>query len=152
MIVNVSEDTILAAAKIHSSSWKQSHESICTREFIEVHSVEHQRIYLLEEMKLGKSLYMLVEDKPLAIVSVYNDLIENLYVLPEEQGKGYGTQLLLYAMGCCKGVPTLWILENNERAYGLYQKYGFRKTGKFNALTDTLFEIKLRQYPEGSKD
>ncbi|MFA9464387.1 MAG: GNAT family N-acetyltransferase [Velocimicrobium sp.] len=143
LIINVTEDIILSAAEIHSVSWKQSHESICNKEFLEMHSVEHQRKYLLDEIQKGKNLYMMVEDRPLGIVSVCGNLIENLYVLPGKQGKGYGTQLLLYAVEQCIGIPTLWILESNARAYAMYQKHGFRKTGKFNKLTDALSEIEL---------
>lgn len=46
-------------------------------------------------------------------------LIENLYILPDEQCKGYGTQLLEFAIQQCKGIPTLWILDINYIAYSL---------------------------------
>ncbi len=145
MIIKVNENNILLAAEIHSISWKKSHENICTREFIEQHTTLHQKMYLCNEINLGKSLYMLIEDKPVGIVSVYDNLIENLYVLPSEQRKGYGTQLLNYAIQQCKGIPTLWILDNNNIAYSLYSKYGFQKTGVFHKLSENLTEIEMKK-------
>ena len=57
-------------------------------------------------------------------VSVTENLIEDLYVLPEYQGRGYGTQLLRFAMAACTGRPSLWVLESNAGARRLY--YGVR--------------------------
>lgn len=145
MIITVNEDNILKAAEIHSISWKKSHESMCTKEFIEQHSIQNQKIYLCDQINLGKSLYILIEEIPVGIVSVYENLIENLYILPNEQHKGYGTQLLNFAIQQCKGIPTLWILDNNYIAYSLYSKYGFRKTGVYHKLSDTLSEIEMKR-------
>jgi len=144
MIVEVNADNIASAAKIHSESWKESHKSFCGIGFIEQHTVDHQVKYLRSEMEAGKKIYMLVETKPLGIVSIHGDLIENLYILPDEQRNGYGTKLLLFAMRQCSGTPVLWILENNREAYSLYFKHGFRKTGKKNRLSESLSEIEMK--------
>jgi GNAT superfamily N-acetyltransferase len=144
MIIEVSDDKITLAAKIHSESWKESHKSFCRIDFIEQHTVEHQEEYLRSEIKSGKKVYMLVETKPVGIVSVHESLIENLYILPNEQHNGYGTKLLLFAMQQCPGTPILWILENNHKAYSLYLKHGFRKTGRKNKLSENLSEIEMK--------
>jgi len=94
-------------------------------------------------MLAGSRIYMLVEEKPVGVVSVTGSLIEDLYVLPDRQNMGYGTRLLRYAIGKCKGVPTLWILENNTRAERLYRKMGFRRTGRINPSPGGLKEIEL---------
>ena len=86
---------------------------------------------------------MLVEDRPVGVVSITGSLIEDLYILPEMQNKGYGTELLKYAISLCPGVPTLWILENNENAARLYRRMGFQETGKVNAITNKLAEIEF---------
>lgn len=143
MIIEVNDSNILSAAKIHSESWKESHKSFCSINFIEQHNVAHQEKYLRSEIKAGKKVYMLVDPKPIGIVSVFENLIENLYVLPDEQHKGYGTKLLLFAVQQCPAAPTLWILENNQAAYSLYFKYGFRKTGKKNPLSESLSEMEM---------
>ena len=94
-------------------------------------------------MNTGKSIYMLIDEYPVGIVSVHGSLIENLYVLPSEQRKGYGSQLLDYAIRHCSGTPCLWILNNNVGAYRLYTKNGFKRTGNRKQLNDTLCEMEL---------
>lgn len=148
MIVNIIDENIEKAAEIHSLSWKESHKDFCSKEFIDKHNVEHQKKYLQNEINEGKDVFMLVEEYPVGIVSIKDNLIENLYVLPEEQGKGYGTKLLLFAISKCKGEAVLWILDNNVRAYNLYSKHGFIKTGKSNKLTDTLSELEMKKIIE----
>ena len=93
-------------------------------------------------MNSGTKIYLLIIDnKPIGIVSITNSLIEDLYVLPDLQNMGYGTKLLQYAIDQCADTPTLWILENNTRAEKLYRRMGFKKTGKKNSITDGLDEI-----------
>lgn len=145
MIIEVSEATILSAAEIHSESWKESHSSFCSKELVEQHTVDHQKTYLQNEMSDGKRLYMLIEKKPVGIVSIKDNLIENLYILPTEQHKGYGTKLLMFALEQCIGTPCLWILDNNKKAYSLYSKYGFRLTGNKHKLSNTISEIEMKR-------
>lgn len=145
MIIKVSDKNIHKAAEIHSISWKDSHKDFCNRDFIEKHNIENQRIYLSNEIKLGKDIFMLVDKYPVGIVSVQDNLIENLYILPNEQGKGYGTKLLLFAISKCKNEAVLWILDNNKKAYKLYSKQGFHKTGNINILSDSISEIEMKR-------
>ena len=141
--VEVTELNIADAGRIHSESWKESHRSFCSAEFVEKHTPAAQVEYLRREMNAGKSIYMLIDEYPVGIVSVHGSLIENLYVLPSEQRKGYGSQLLDYAIQHCSGTPCLWILNNNEGAYRLYSKSGFKETGNRKQLNDTLYEMEL---------
>ena len=143
MIVTVDESNILEAALIHSVSWQDSHRSFCSPDFIALHTPQHQREYLRGKMEKGSAVYMLVKDRPVGVVSVTGSLIEDLYILPEMQNKGYGTELLKFAISQCPGVPTLWILENNENAARLYRRMGFKETGKVNAITNKLAEIEF---------
>ena len=142
-ITKVDEGNIADAGRIHSESWKESHRSFCSAEFVEKHTPSVQAEYLLREMNAGKRIYMLIDKYPVGIVSVHGSLIENLYVLPSEQRKGYGSQLLDYAIRHCTGTPSLWILNNNEGAYRLYTKNGFKETGNRKQLNDTLYEMEL---------
>ena len=87
MIVEVTDDYIFEAAKIHSESWKESHKEFCSKEFVEAHTVERQLQYLRNEMNNGKNVYILIDNIPVGIVSVKDSLIENLYVLPEIEMK-----------------------------------------------------------------
>ena len=145
MIIEVNQKNICYAAEINSESWKNSHKQYCSHEFVELHSIEYQEKYLRDQIRNGKNVYMLVEDRYIGIVSIKENLIENLYILPNEQRKGYGTLLLKFAVGKCKGTPTLWILENNMKAYNLYSKYGFYKTGNRSQLSASIFEIEMKQ-------
>lgn len=142
-IIKVDEANIADAGRIHSESWKESHRSFCSAEFVEKHTPAAQAEYLRREMNAGKSIYMLIDEYPVGIVSVHGGLIENLYVLPSEQRKGYGSQLLDYAIRHCCGTPCLWILNNNEGAYRLYSKNGFKVTGNRKQLNENLYEMEL---------
>ena len=142
-IIKVDEASIADAGRVHSESWKESHRSFCSAEFVEKHTPAAQADFLRREMNSGKTFYMLIDNYPVGIVSVYGSLIENLYVLPSEQRKGYGSQLLHYAIQQCAGTPCLWILNNNEGAYRLYAKNGFIDTGNRKQLNNTLYEMEL---------
>ncbi len=143
MIVPVDLTNIIQAAAIHSISWKESHRDFCSHDFIELHTIEHQQKYLYKKMQSGSKLYMLIEDVPIGIVSITGNLIEDLYVLPDKQNKGYGTKLLKFAIKNCNGMPVLWILENNINAERLYRKMGFKETGNINSKSGKLKEIEF---------
>ena len=136
-------ENVAAAGYIHAESWQESHRSFCTEEFVQRHSREAQTEYLRREMEEGKRVFLLLAPEPVGIVSVWGSLIENLYILPQAQNKGYGSRLLRFAMAMCEGTPELWILENNEGARRLYRRLGFRETGRANSLSDTLREIQM---------
>lgn len=142
-IVPVTQEELPLAGFIHSESWRASHKDFCTEDFLARHSPEAQTAYLRGEMAQGKRLFFLRCPEPVGIVTVWGNLIENLYILPAMQNRGYGSVLLRYAMAQCEGTPALWILENNEGARRLYHRFGFRETGRANQLNDWLREIEL---------
>ena len=142
-IVPVDRSDIRRAAEVHSVSWRESHRDFCTADFVALHSPEHQENYIARKMDEGSRFWMLEDPAPVGVVSVKDSLIEDLYVLPDRQNRGYGTALLRYAVGQCTGIPSLWILENNVRARRLYEKEGFRETGNRNTITGKLDEIEL---------
>ena len=151
MILSVTEETLLTAATIHAESWQESHRSFCSEAFVKAHTPQRQKALFQQEMQGGMALYMLVKEYPVGVVSVKEDLIENLYVLPAEQNKGCGTELLLFAMAQCRGTPRLWILDNNDRARRFYQKHGFHLTGNAHSLSEQLSELEmvLSPMPDG---
>ena len=144
MIETVTFDTIMQAAEIHSESWKESHKAICSPAFLERHTPEYQRAHLEERVAKGARLYMLSVEKPVGIVSVHGSLIENLYILPGEQNKGYGTQLLAFAVQRCVGTPVCWVLHTNDGARRFYERNGFQWTGNRVDRTETLYELEYR--------
>ena len=142
-IISVDRSSLPAAARIHSVSWQESHRSFCEPDFIALHTPEHQQAYLQEKLDRGSRIFMLADEEPVGIVSVTGSLIEDLYILPEYQHRGYGTVLLHYAIRQCEAVPTLWILENNTGAAKLYRREGFRETGRRSFIADGLDEIEF---------
>ena len=142
MITAVTKDNISAAGLIHSLAWKQSH-GFCSPEFIAAHTPQRQMAYLEREMSAGKTVYMLTDGEPVGIVSVFGSLIENLYVLPEKQNRGYGSRLLDFAISRCGDRPCLWVLSSNEGAIRLYTRRGFKRTGTEKRLNESLAEIEM---------
>ena len=49
MIKTVDEKNIDIAASIHSEAWQESHKSFCAPVFVEKHTQERQKEYLLEK-------------------------------------------------------------------------------------------------------
>ena len=143
-IIPVDKTNIHQAAAIHSISWRESHRAFCTPEFIEKHTPERQREYLQNKMNGGAKVFMLVDEKPVGIVSVTGSLIEDLYVLPDMRNRGCETNLLEFAINLCTDIPVLWILENNIGAGRLYRRMGFQETGRRNVITKGVDEIELR--------
>ena len=145
MIQLVDNRSLEQAAEIHATAWRESHRPICSEEFIALHTTERQIGYLEGRMENGADIYLLsVSGKGVGIVSVYDSLIGDLYVLPEEQRRGYGTTLLCFAMEKCAGVPTLWVLESNRDAIRLYERIGFHMTGARKQLSETLVEVEMK--------
>lgn len=142
MIVKVDESNIALAGAVHAASWRASH-GFCMPQFVEAHTAETQTAFLRREIAAGKEVFLLESPGPVGIVSVCGDLIENLYVLPEQWNRGYGSELLEYAAERCTGTPRLWVLNINEAARRLYERRGFRETGARRELKGGLAEIEM---------
>ena len=130
-LVPVNESTLREAAEVHAVSWQESHRAICSPEFTAAHTPARQEAYLREKLSAGSEIWLLREGgRALGLVSVTGSTIADLYVLPGEQRKGFGSRLLRFAMGRCPDTPRLWILTTNTGAERLYRRFGFRPTGR----------------------
>ena len=143
MIIKVNEETLQTAAEIYAETWQDSYSALYSESFIKRHTAARQKVYLNNSIKDGKRIYMLVKDIPVGIVSIKDNLIEDLYILPAEQHKGYGTELLLFAIKRCSGKPYLWVLDNNEKAQSLYRKLGFHMTGEKHSFSEQMTELEM---------
>ena len=136
MIIKVNKENLQIAAEINAESWQNSHSTLYSESFIKRHNTARQKVYLKNSMKDGKRLYMLVKEIPVGIVSIKDNLIEDLYILPTEQHKGYGTDLLLFAIEECRGtlsddrVPQL--LVNPFQPHSLCALSAFRLSPVFD--------------------
>lgn len=142
MIVSVTEENLPAAGAVHAAAWRESHRAICSPEFVAAHTAERQTEYLRQELAKGKQLWLLLDPEPVGVVSLWDDLIENLYVLPEKQGRGYGRQLLHHVVAQCPHAR-LTVLNANKFAYEWYLKNHFIPSGIKIPLSDTLWEIEM---------
>lgn len=64
-----------------------------------------------------------------AFMGLSDDMVEMLFVLPAEQGKGCGSLLLDYAVHTL-GITCVDVNEDNTQAYGFYLHKGFTPVGR----------------------
>ena len=127
MIVELNETNIIDAAKVYMESWKESHKDICSSEFIEKHDFKYMIDFLKEKKDIGYDIFIdYVNEKPVGIVGMNpkDEEICLLYVSPAEQGKGFGTELLEFAVKRCKN-PYITVLDTNKKAIDFYLKRRF---------------------------
>lgn len=127
MIIKVNEMNICDAAKVYMDSWKESHKVICSSEFIEKHDLNYMINFLKEKKDIGYDIFIdFFNEIPVGIVGINprDEEICLLYVSPNEQGKGFGTELLEFAVKRCKN-PYITVLDTNKKAIAFYLKRGF---------------------------
>lgn len=137
--LNESDDR-LAVSGIYEASWKYAYRDILPREYLE-------RIpagQWVSGLDLGgrTHLVMLEEGRYIGAASCcasrfpefegWGEVV-SLYLLPEYMGRGYGRLLLEAAVSALRDrgyeKVFLWVLEENRRARGLYERAGFRYGG-----------------------
>lgn len=67
-----------------------------------------------------------------AFMGLSEDMLEMLFVLPEEQGRGYGKALAEYAVGK-RNICKVDVNEDNKRACGFYLHMGYEVIGRDDA-------------------
>lgn len=90
----------------------------------------------LAEDPAGLHLGLFVEDRLVSIVSAFRDKhkaqFRKFATLREEQGKGYGTQLLSHLMSELKAleIKKIWCNARIEKA-AFYERFGLSKTDRY---------------------
>ncbi|MBE5036845.1 tRNA (guanosine(37)-N1)-methyltransferase TrmD [Subdoligranulum sp. DSM 109015] len=130
------EDQLKAAARIYSESWQQSHEGICTPDFVAKHTPQAMRQRLDADRAAGWAFYLhSTAGKPDGIVGVCHKTgeIGRLYVAPAAQEKGIGAKLLEFARKKMPehAHPFVTVLANNRAAIALYLRMGYREGSDF---------------------
>lgn len=141
-IVLVDDRNFQDAVEVYTISWRESHREICSLEFLQNRDYAG---YLRK--KLGK-LYMILDSGPVGVFCLDGEHLGDLYIRPNRQGRGYGTVCIRFAMGRTSCLQ-LTVLSTNSPAIQLYEKLGFRFTGKDTLLRDSLWE---REMKYGSPD
>jgi Acetyltransferases len=140
MIAGVTQKNISDAGMVYCQSWRESHRDICSKEFLKSHDIEYQTRYLQDKLLNGWELFILYNDiQANGIVGLHcaTGEIGLLYVLPAEWHKGYGRELLDFAVHkmSLNIQPFLYVLNTNRRAIRIYETYGFLYSGEQRILS-----------------
>ena len=92
---------------------------------------------LLEQRSLIEDQYLpstetwvaAVRDQPVGFISLLDTFIGGLFVSPDRQGLGIGSQLIAHALGL-KGELSLEVYTNNQKALRFYSRLGFRELSR----------------------
>lgn len=80
-------------------------------------------------------LYVIRDTHIAAFMGLSDDMVEMLFVLPSEKGKGYGSALLRYALHE-RHIYKIDVNEDNAEAYRFYLNRGYRVTGRDDTDAD----------------
>lgn len=80
-------------------------------------------------------LYVIRDTHIAAFMGLSDDMVEMLFVLPSEKGKGYGSALLRYALHE-RHIHKIDVNEDNAEAYRFYLNSGYRVTGRDDTDAD----------------
>jgi len=151
-ICQASEKDIPAIARIHVEGWKASYGGIVDQNYLDnLNTAEFEQKWQ-EWMKSGQTTTFLAmrDDKPAGFITYgkvktlppgqsnirpqYTAEIYALYVLPDYWGQRLGKELMQEAAARLKdlkhGSLCLWVVKDNDRAIGFYEKLGGQRIGK----------------------
>lgn len=86
--------------------------------------------------KIKNALYVLDDGLIRGFLQVSGTEICKIYVDSFFQSRGYGEELMKYAIRQLQA-DNLWVLEKNKRAISFYQRQGFNLTGEKKLEEDT---------------
>ncbi|MDD2957146.1 MAG: GNAT family N-acetyltransferase [Lachnospiraceae bacterium] len=123
-IIEVKERTLALMQQL-LEVWEQSVKA--THLFLSSDEIEKIKEYVPDAISKIKHLVMIKneEDNPVAFMGVEAEMLEMLFIMPEQRGNGLGKCLLLYGMEHF-GVRKLTVNEQNPQAKGFYEHMGFQ--------------------------
>lgn len=110
-------------AKVWEASVRSSHHFL-TEEDIRFYRSRLKDVYLQ-----AVELYVVRDGRIVAFMGLGDDMVEMLFVMPSEKGKGYGTVLLNFALND-RHIRKIDVNEDNEEAYTFYLNRGYRVVGR----------------------
>jgi len=147
------------AAKVHVLSWKAAYKGIVPDEYLDRLSVENRAERFRENYeRIKENSFVAANDgEIIGVLAIHKSLdadradcgeIEAVYLLPEYWGRGYGKQMMDFAIHKLNEWGfrdiLLWVLEENLRARKFYEKCGFAPDGtkKETRIEKPLVEIR----------
>lgn len=106
--------------------WEKSVRS--SHHFLTEEDICFYRIRLQEVYLQAVELYVIRNTRIVAFMGLSEDMVEMLFVLPSEKGKGYGTALLNYALHQ-KHIHKIDVNKDNQEAYTFYLNRGYEVVG-----------------------
>ena len=122
-ITRLTDSTKEKLAKVWEASVRCSHHFL-TEEDILFYRSRLKDVYLQ-----AVELYVVCDGRIVAFMGLGDDMVEMLFVLPSEKGKGYGTALLNFAIND-RHIRKIDVNEDNEEAYTFYLNRGYRVVGR----------------------
>ena len=118
-------------AEVVATVWLRSRRASIPSIPEPVHSDEEVRRWV-SDVLLPNGGTWVVEDEfgVVAMMSVHDGWLDQLYVDPAHVGQGTGTALLGQAKQLCPGGLDLWTFQSNVRARHFYEAHGFRPVGE----------------------
>ncbi len=107
--------------------WEESVRS--SHHFLKEEDVRFYRSRLKDVYLQAVDLYVIRDEQIVAFMGLSDDMVEMLFVLPSEKGKGYGTILLNFAFRE-KHIHKIDVNEENKEAYAFYLNRGYRVVGR----------------------
>ncbi len=91
----------------------------------------HKDEKILADIRAGEVFLLLDGGRAVGTVTLHEEKLTRLYVLPNCQGKGYGRALLDYGEEAVGRAQGKIVVEASLPAKGLYLRRGYRETGFF---------------------
>ena len=102
-----------------------------THDFLTEVDMENYRRRIPRDYMPHVELYAIRDERGrwASFIGISSDMIEMLFVRPDEMGRGHGSRLLKFAVEE-KGLRKVDVNEQNKRALEFYQKHGFSVVGR----------------------
>lgn len=109
--------------------WEKSVRS--SHHFLKEEDIEYFKPLIRNQYFQAVELFVIQNEygQTAAFMGLSDDMLEMLFVLPEEQGNGYGKALVNYAVNKCH-IYKVDVNEDNEQAYRFYLRMGYEVIGR----------------------
>lgn len=107
--------------------WEKSVRS--SHHFLTEDDICYYRIRLKEVYLQAVALYVIRSSRIIAFMGLSSDMVEMLFVLPSEKGKGHGIALLEFALHD-KHIHKIDVNEDNHEAFSFYKNRGYKVVGR----------------------